>query len=216
MSAKVAKALDRLIDVLPLKARQESCAAPIKALHQRVLRGFVEKGRILTKAEMARHVDDVEEAVGVLKANDMVVFAENGDPVGAYPFTMETREHKVVVNGHAVHAMCALDALSVSSMFAMETRISSVCRVTGDPVLIQQEDGRIVNREACGDVRFGIIWVAASACACCAQSLCMEMMFLKDGSVAQQWLAEDPDNREIFSLEEAVDFGARFFVPLMQ
>lgn len=43
----------------------------------------------------------------------------------------------------------------------------------------------------------------------------MEMMFLKDDKIAEQWLAEDPTNREIFTLQEAVEFGARFFVPLM-
>ena len=145
MTAKVDKALDRLIEVLPLKARQESCAAPIKVLHQQVLRGFVEKGCFLTKAEMATQVDDPDAAVAVLKANDMVVFGENGDPIGAYPFTMEKREHRVAINGQAVHAMCALDALSVSPMFALRTLVTSVCRVSGEPVLIEQNGVRIVN-----------------------------------------------------------------------
>jgi len=41
------------------------------------------------------------------------------------------------------------------------------------------------------------------------------MLFLRDGEIAQRWLEEDPDNREIFSLQEAVEFGNRFFAPLM-
>jgi hypothetical protein len=43
----------------------------------------------------------------------------------------------------------------------------------------------------------------------------MEMMFLRDGDIAGQWLAEEPDSREIFTLPEAVEFSARFFVPIM-
>ena len=215
MSAKVAKALGRLISVLPLKAKQESCGPEIKALHQKVLRSFIEKGRILTKEEMAQQVGNIDDAVNVLKANDMVVFSCAGQPVGAYPFTMEDREHKIRVNGHTVNAMCALDALAVSPMFGVNTEIFSKCRATGAPVVIRQTGKIIENPEEAADIHFGIIWGAASSCSCCANSLCMEMMFLKDGEVAKTWLAADQGNRETFTLQEAVDFGAQFFVPLM-
>lgn len=212
---KVEKALNRLISVLPLKDKQEACGREMKELHQKVLRSFVEQGRILTKAEMALHVTNMDEAVNILKANDMVVFSDSGEPIGAYPFTMEEREHRISINGHMVHAMCALDALGVSPMFGMATHISSKCRVTGAPVSIRQTGQVIQNPEEAGDLRFGIIWAAASSCSCCANSLCMEMMFLKDGEVAEQWLAEDQGNREVFTLQEAVEFGSRFFMPLM-
>jgi mercuric reductase len=215
MSEKIETALTRLIGVLPLKAKQEACGARIKKLHQAMLRSFVEQGRILTRQEMGGYVDDLEKAIDALKSNDMVVFSESGDPVGAYPFTMEAREHNVRINGHEVHAMCALDALAISPMFGMTSQISSRCRVTGEPIRIEQSGGSIENVEEAGDVRFGIVWGAANACSCCADSLCMEMMFLKDSRVAETWLAQDPDNREVFTLEEAVEFGARFFVPLM-
>ncbi len=52
MTVKVEKALGRLVRILPLKEKQESCGAEIKDLHQRILRSFVENGRILTKDEM--------------------------------------------------------------------------------------------------------------------------------------------------------------------
>jgi len=212
---KIEKALDRLISVLPLKDKQEACGKEMKALHQKILSSFVEQGRILSRDEMSAHVGNVDDAVAVLKANDMVVFTEAGEPVGAYPFTMEEREHKIRINGHTVNAMCALDALSVSAMFKMDTHISSKCRVTGSPVSVRQYGTTVTNPEETADLRFGIIWNAASSCSCCANSLCMEMMFLKDGEVAKQWLAADEENREIFTLAEAVEFGSRFFVPLM-
>ena len=41
------------------------------------------------------------------------------------------------------------------------------------------------------------------------------MIFLKGKQTADQWRAEDKDNREIFSLPDAIDFAAGFFVPLM-
>lgn len=215
MNTKVENALNRLTGILPLQARQQDCSNEIQALHQQILGSFVKQGHILTREQMAEHVSDLEEAVNVLKSHDLVVFSDDNEPVGAYPFTMDAREHKVRVNGHLVYAMCALDALAVSPMFGMDTQISSTCRATGDSVNIEQSGKTIKNQDEAGAVHFGIIWGAANACFCCADSLCMEMMFLRDGNIAENWLAEDPENREIFTLDEAVDFGARFFVPLM-
>lgn len=215
MTPKLGKALNRLQSVLPLKARQDACSTQVKELHLQVIRSFVDKGRILTREEMAHYVSDLEEAVNVLKERDMVVFAEDGEPLGAYPFTMEAREHSVQVNGHQVYAMCALDALAVAPMFGLETQIASRCRVTGDPVSIRMSGNTILNPDEAGDIHFGIIWGAANADSCCADSLCMEMMFLRDGETARQWLGDDPETRDVFTLQEAVEFGGRFFSPLV-
>jgi mercuric reductase len=215
MTEKLEKALDRLKSILPLKERQDACSKQIKELHQRILRSFVDKGRILSKEEMAEHICDLEEAISVLKENDMVVFCKNGEPLGAYPFTMEAREHAVRVHGHLVYAMCALDALSVSPMFGVATQITSQCRVTGDHLNIQQSGNKILNLHKAGDIHLGIYWGAANRDSCIADSLCMEMMFLRDREIARQWLAEDSDNREVFTLQEGVEFGGRFFAPLL-
>ena len=215
MNQQTKLALNQLNTVLPLKARQESCTPEIKALHQAVLQSFVTNGRILTRAEMAQQVSNLDEAITVLQSNDMVVFTEDGEPIGAYPFTMEAREHQILVNGYQVHAMCALDALAISPMFGLDTTITSQCRVTGDPITIQQAGETIKNMDAAGSVCFGIAWGAAESGSCCADSLCMEMIFLRDGSIADHWLNEDAENREIFTLPESVAFAARFFVPLM-
>jgi hypothetical protein len=216
MNTKVDQALARLIKVLPLQEKQQSCGAEVRELHRRILRSFVEQGRILTKAEMAAYVGDVEQASAILKHNDMVVFSCTGEPIGSYPFTMEAREHKVTIGKNTVNAMCALDALAVSPMFDVKTEITSKCRATGAPVHISQNGYQVENLGEVGGLHFGIIWAAAGSCSCCANSLCMEMMFLRDGRVAAEWLSADAKNREIFTLAEAIDFGARFFVPLMK
>ena len=215
MTPKLERALNRLESILPLKERQDDCGRQIKELHQQIIRSFVDKGRILSREEMAHYVSNLEDAVKLLKESDMVVFAEDGEPLGAYPFTMEEREHAVQVNGHRVHAMCALDALAVAPMFEKETQVVSRCRVTGDPLSIYQAGNTILNPEQAGGVCFGIIWGAVNADISCADSLCTEMMFLRDNEIAQQWLADDPENREVFTLQEAVEFGGRFFAPLV-
>lgn len=49
----------------------------------------------------------------------------------------------------------------------------------------------------------------------CATRLCTEMMLLKGKQIADQWQVADAEIREIFDLQDTVDFAAEFFVPLM-
>ena len=215
MNKKLAIALKRLNTILPLKKNQDNCTAEIKELHQQILRSFVTNGRILTKKEMAHWVDDVPEAINVLSQHDMVTVSESGEPIGAYPFTMTERVHEVHVNGHQIHAMCALDALAIGPMFGETTQITSQCTVTGAPVKIEMSGKTVLNLAEVQDVHFGIAWDAANAASCCADSLCLEMIFLRDTETAQKWLADDSEGREVFTLQEAVRFASQFFIPLL-
>ncbi|MCB8926805.1 MAG: alkylmercury lyase family protein [Ardenticatenaceae bacterium] len=215
MNKKLTIALKRLNTILPLKKNQDNCTAEIKELHQQILRSFVTNGRILTKEEMVLWVDDIPEAINVLSQHDMVTVSGSGEPIGAYPFTMTERVHEVHVNGHQVHAMCALDALAIGPMFKETTQITSQCAVTDAPVKIEMSGETILNLAEVQDVHFGIAWDAANAASCCADSLCLEMIFLRDTETAQQWLADDSDGREVFTLQEAVRFASQFFVPLL-
>lgn len=215
MNDKLENALKHLNTILPLKKSQDKCPPEVKELHQQMLRSFVARGRILTTEEMTQWVSDVPEAINVLSKHDMVTISESGDPVGAYPFTMMEREHKVRVKGHQLYAMCALDALAVGPMFKETTQITSQCRVTGSPVKIQMSGEAILSLAEVQDTHVGIAWEAADAGSCCADSLCMEMIFLRDTETAQKWHSDDTGSREIFTLQEAVEFSSRFFVPLL-
>ena len=214
MNTKVENAVKRLNKILPLAKRQRGLDRELADVYQNILYSYVQRGTSINRDEIARQVSNIDESIKILKDNDMVVFDSSGEPVGAYPFTMEPREHEVTVNGHRVHCMCALDALAVSPMFGMETTIESRCHITGQAVAIQQRNREILHSDNNGEVFFGISWNSA-ANNCCATSLCTEMLFLKGKQVADQWQADDAENREIFGLDDAVDFAAEFFVPLM-
>jgi len=215
MNAKVKNAVNHLNEILPLAARQKKLSRELANVHQMILKSYVELGRTLSKAEIAEHVENIEDAVNVLRANDMVVFDNNDEPIGAYPFTMEQRSHKIRVNGHTIHSMCALDALAISPMFNVKTDIESKCHVTGDNISIIQLDQEVLNSNENEGVHFGLNWNSAVN-NCCATSLCTEMIFLKDSKVAEKWLADDAESREIFTLDAAIDFAARFFKPLLE
>jgi len=215
MINKLDKALNRLKHILPIKDRQDSCEPQIKSLHQKILQSFVTQGRILNTDEMSQWVDDISQSIDVLSKNDMVIFSENREPIGAYPFTMSEREHMVLVNGFKVHAMCALDALAIAPMFKTNTDIHSQCRVTGEVISIQMSGETIKNQNEASDIYFGITWGASDSMLSCADSLCLEMVFLKDYDTAKKWQSDDTTERETFTLQEAVQFSSRFFVPLL-
>jgi hypothetical protein len=214
MNSKIQNAVDHLNKILPLAERRQKLSPEIANVYQQILDSYVELGRTLNKAEIAAQVNNIDEVIDTLRSNDMVVFDDNDEPVGAYPFTMEKRIHKVKVNDHLVHSMCALDALAISPMFNIKTHIDSSCNVTGDSISIDQLNQEILNKETNKDVHFGINWNSA-ANNCCATSLCTEMIFLKDKTIADSWFAEDTENREIFNIDEAIEFASHFFKPLI-
>jgi hypothetical protein len=211
----IVSAVESLNHILPLTARHRALNVPLQRLHTAILHSYIDLGRSLTRNEMALHVDDIDAAVKILQRDDLVVFNDDGEPIGAYPFTMEEREHIVSVNGHTVHCMCALDALAVASMFDLPTRITSRCHVTNEPVTIRQTGRNTPKQSNTSPLYFGINWSAASDNSCCANSLCTEMIFLKNKTVAKNWLGEAPEQRQIFALNDATDFAARFFGPLI-
>ena len=183
MDTKVVNAVERLNKILPLAARRQQLDRELADVYQNILHSYVELGRSLNKNEIAEQVQDIDKAIECLRDNDMVVFDDEGEPTGAYPFTMEQREHEVIINGHSLHSMCALDALAISPMFGLETRINSRCHVSSKPVDLRQYRLDIIDADMHDDVFFGINWNSA-ANNCCATSLCTEMIFLKGNSIA--------------------------------
>ena len=136
MSEKVNQAVNRLNKILPLAERQKKLNSELADVYQNILNSYVDIGRSLNKSEIAQQVKDLDAAIDILRSNDMVVFDGNDEPIGAYPFTMEQREHKVKVNGYTVHSMCALDALAISPMFHKEVHIYTSCSVSGEKISI--------------------------------------------------------------------------------
>lgn len=216
MNNDVNEAIIRLNKILPLKANQLSMSPELQQLHRDILISYITLGRSLNRTEIASRVSELDETIHTLQENDMVVFNSDGDPIGAYPFTMEERDHTLHIGKHTLHCMCALDSLAVSPMYDTEVQIDSVCHLSGKPLVITQNNLEILNKAAAKDIYFAINWNAASDNACCADSLCTEMIFIKGKSAANNWNDEDNINRQIFTLDEAVKFAAGFFMPLLE
>ena len=184
------------------------------ALYCTLLSSYFERGSTLSRDEAANHVRDVDQSLSNLRDKKLIVLDVDGNPSGAYPFTSEKREHKVLIDDVTVHCMCALDALSVSSMFNTPTLLESQCRVTGKAILLEQNRTNFSSGTL--DAWFGINWGAATCEIVCAESLCMEMIFLANETIAREWVSQSPESLEIFDLKTAAEFAAAFFVPLAE
>lgn len=215
MNSQVINALNRLNEILPLKQRQLELHGKYRNLHRQLLRSFVDKGRILNRQEIAELVDDVDHAIQILIGSGLVVISESGELNGAYPFSMEVRDHKIQINGQLIHAMCALDSLAASPMFGMSAEIKSLCCVSGEPIHILQSSDGGIEYETPNEIYFAIDWGSFSESVTCADSLCLQMNFIVCEKQAKQWMNEDRSRREIFNLEDAIEFSTQFFVPLM-
>ncbi|WP_462322618.1 alkylmercury lyase family protein [Halochromatium sp.] len=214
---KIAAAIDKLSSQLPLRARQQALPPKLAAAHRAILRTLAEEGRAPSNGELAPLVgaDGVAAAIERLGGDDLVVLnADRTAVVGAYPMTTEDTAHHLRVNGRAVNAICALDAMVVGPMYDADVAIESRCHVTGEPVRIHQQGHQIHSAEPSDDVRVGVRWEQPGACA--AHSMCLEMVFLKDGDTAHRWVEEGEGDKTEFTLDEAVAFGAGFFVPLVK
>jgi mercuric reductase len=215
LSSNVQESLDRLNSLLPLAESQRRLDAPLRNLHRKLLQGFAGQGRPLSREEMATLTGDIplDTALERLAADDLVVLsADRTGVTGAYPFTVGERVHTVQVNGRRLYAMCALDALSVAPMFDIATTVNSRCHVTDTPIGIRMQ-GREIGSAEPAQPRVGIRWQSTSGCA--AESLCLDMVFLRDRDTAEDWRAQDPDNITILDLPSAVAMGAAFFCPLL-
>ncbi len=213
---KVQNAVSRLQKILPIKEMLDAMEINSATIYLAVVNGFYEKGRAPTITELEEGNASARQLIAELGKQDMLTLDDQGEVKGCYPFTMEKRVHRILINGFEIHAMCAMDALAPSSMFETSSVIESECAVTTEPVRIELSDQTIVNKNEVADVHFGMNWMAASSCCSCADSMYTEMLFLKDKETDEKWLNDDAENREIFTLAEAVEFATGFFKPMMQ
>jgi mercuric reductase len=216
MSDSIQAAVERLARQLPLQERQAALPPAYLEVHRAMLRTLATKGRPLSRSEIATMLPDgdVGAVLARLGDDDLVVLnSERQEAVGAYPMTTEATPHHLSVDGLAINAMCALDALAVGPMYGARVEVNSRCQVTGDPVRLRLDGDRLTAAEPSSGVKVGIAW--QKPCGHAAHSMCREMVFLRDEATAREWQAGDAEGRSVFSLAEGIDFAGRFFRPLV-
>ena len=230
--SRVDRAVARLHTILPLTNMLIASGEDGRALHRRLLQRWLQHGAPLSRKAMEES-EPTAAARALLEKSGLVLFDKaTGEVSGAYPLTTETRAHRVVAGKRQLRALCAIDALAIGAMLSDEAvTVHSRCEVTGDEVTVEVVGPALRGDSARSQVQVGVGWNAAKEGACCASSLCLQIVFLRDVETAEQWQSDpagslpsptgptavtDPrlPTREYFSLGDALKLAAQFFRPL--
>lgn len=197
--------LQRLNTLLPLLERKKKLTKKCRETHSNILNAFAQTTLVEN--------DYDPELLDMLAAQDLIVFDKDNKIIsGAYPFSQKETPHQIYINNEKIYAMCAFDAVAISPVFNIKTKIISNCYLTQEKVVIKQSGNQLEKVTPTADVHIGIRWQTPGSCA--AQSLCMEMVFLLDNKVANQWRDNNAD-KDIYCLDEAIAFATSYFKPLV-
>lgn len=183
-----------------------------------LLQLYSEDGRAPAIDVLAEHARLSEPAairplLEELRQRDLVVL-DGERIVGAYPFTDRDSGHRVTLDGRAVNAMCAVDALGIGAMTDRDIAITSQCRQCGAPIRIDTRNrGRaIAHLEPLTTVMWQSVLYEG---ACAASSLCETTAFFCSDEHLSTWRherhADEPGFR--LSIEEGLEAGRALFGP---
>ena len=188
-----------------------------KAAHQSILRAFATTGR----PPAASDLDSVttgtgrgsQEVLASLHEVDAIRLAPDGQIAVVYPFSAVPTRHRVRIGDREDdYAMCAIDALGISSMVDQDTLITSVDVTSGQPITVVTRDGHTSWEPATAVVFIGADSGGGPSADCC----CDYLNFFTDHHAAQAWTNRHPDvPGQILDQAEAEDLAIRLFGHLL-
>ncbi len=167
-------------------------------------------------AETRFEVDHVGTALRALQSSDLIGLDRDSAQIRlAYPFTEAVTAHRVELNGHTLHALCAIDALGAADMYGADISISSPCRHCGSQIEVTTtEDGRAPKSVAPAGA---VVWYDFAYDGCAAGSCCPAIAFFCSDAHLQQWLDAQTPRRDGTGLtvDEALEVGRAIFGPVL-
>lgn len=159
-------------------------------------------------------IGEVKPIVAKLHTAD-ILFEKNGKIISAYPFSTVESRHRIIFNdGHAVYALCAIDALGAHFMLGEDITIESTCPECNEELKIRMRNGHIVSQ-----VPNGIVVYLSNEddCGRVVQTCCPFINFFCSEVHLDQWKWENPrfKNGEHYALGEALEYGNRIFGDLL-
>jgi hypothetical protein len=185
-----------------------------------ILRLYADLGKPPKLADIATATgigaDDVAGLLRTLRSRDLVdLDPHSGDIRLAYPFTQAATGHSVELNGHVLHALCAIDALGVAAMYRTDITISSPCRRCGATVHVRTA---AQGKSLYSVVPSGaVVWYDFAYDGSAAASCCPAITFFCSDEHMQQWLNEETLRRIGIGLtvEEAPEVDRAIFGPVL-
>jgi Alkylmercury lyase len=187
------------------------------AVHKGILRGFAATGGPPTAEDLKSVLSDsgrsTADVLSALHRADAIRLALDGQIAVAYPFSARPTRHQVRVAGRTdVYAMCAIDALGISPMLAVDTLISSDDGTDGQPITVATSDGRATWTPSSAVAVIGADAGGGPSAVCC----CSYLNFFTDADAANAWLTRHPHVRgQVLTQHEAEQLAVRLFGNLL-
>jgi Alkylmercury lyase len=190
----------------------------LRAVHQAVLRSFVNSGAPPSITGLAEHAApfDVAAVLAELAGGDFLYLSRDGQITAAYPFSALPTRHIVRISESAtVFSMCAIDALGISAMTGLPVVIESADPSTGEPVTVHVDGASSSWNPATAVVYVGY---TGSQCDGPSASVCCGYMnFFATWASASAWAASHPEIRGgILSQDRALQIGIGIFGQLLR
>jgi hypothetical protein len=203
-----------------VQERQAGLPEPLRALHRRLLAGFLTHGgppQPAAVADIAVELGlDPDQALGALAAADLVHRDAASGTIGvAYPFSGRPTLHQVALaSGPTVSAMCALDALGIPQMARRDAQIRATDPVSGQPLIVDAHHGAWRWQPATTVVL--VATAAGGVCGAVADCCCPHINFHTDPQHAQAYLRAHPGmTGELLGQADAVATARRIFGGLL-
>jgi hypothetical protein len=166
----------------------------LRAVHQAALRSFVHTGAAPDLPSLVQHAApfEVSQALAELADGDFLCLDRAGQITAAYPFSALPTRHRVRITGEAaVFAMCAIDALGISTMTGLPAVIESADPSTDEPVTVHVDQASSTWNPATAVVYVGRTegqCPGPSASVCCGY-----INFFATPAAASAWAVSHPD-----------------------
>ena len=189
----------------------------LRAVHQAVLRSFVQAGTAPDIAALAGHAApfEVSQVLAELADGDFLCLDRAGQITAAYPFSALPTRHRVQIAGNATaFAICAIDALGVSAMTRSTVVIESADPSTGVPITVTVD-----RASSTWDPATAVVYVGRTGGDCAGPSAsvcCGYMNFFATRAAAATWAASHPEiSGGILGQDRALQAGIGIFSQLL-
>ncbi len=176
--------LEKLIEHLPLKKRQNSLKTDERSAYIQILNTLAEQARFPSNKELTLIVPEkrIIAILDELHRQDLIT-KNNNEFTRAYPISTKETAHQVFINDHCLYSMCAFDAVGISDMFNRPVDIHSKCIISKEPIHLRISNKNILITNQ-SELQVGIHWKTINQCA--ANTFCNDMVFLRDKEVADE------------------------------
>jgi alkylmercury lyase-like protein len=211
----VHEVLENLLDDWRMKKRWDDITPQLRHLHQAVLQGYLASGRPPSRAQLeAGFTGPVKPALADLVTRDMILLDE-GEVVGAYPFTSRPSRHKVLIEGQEINAMCAIDALGAGAMAGCDAQVHAECAQCGEAVTIDLVGGGLSIDTVTPST--AVVWAGVKDISgCAANTQCRAIVLFCGDEHLKAWRdATQSEHGFQLTPAQAVQAGAAIFRPFL-